>query len=339
MDSYLDYKGNFHLSFLIKNLNKIIFFIILASRTLIVLSSPSWIVIWIGLEINLLSFIPLIKDKNNSLSSERITKYFIIQSIASTLLLFSILNYFLLEPKIIIFLAILIKLGIVPFHFWYPIIIEGLSWINCLILATWQKIGPIIIISHINNIVNTSIIFIISTNILRRISRINFSRIRKLIAYSSINNIRWILPTILISKSIWIIYFLIYLIISSRIIINLNIINSSIINQIFLYKFSFKWNIPIILRFLSIAGLPPLLGFIPKWISIQVIIRERLYLLSILIIISTIVLIFSYTRIIFTSTLLINFEKSWQKIKHEQNKPFIVSINFFRLLPWTLAII
>lgn len=313
------------------------FFRILLSRTLIVISSPSWIAIWIGLEINLLSFIPLINDKNNPLSSERIIKYFIVQALASTILIFSLLNS-CFNPNLILVTSISIKLGLVPFHFWYPIIIEGISWINCLILSTWQKIRPLIVISYLNFSLLVTILVLL-TNFTRRFIRMNFSSLRKLMAFSSLNNIRWIIPLILISKPLWIIYLLMYFFVSLRIIILFKTLNISFINQIFYSKQKFNWGILSIIRFFSIAGLPPFLGFIPKWISIQELISEKFFLIALILILSTILLIFSYTRIIFSSILLFNNEKSWNLFKLHCNSTKIIFINIFCVAPWTFFLI
>nr|AXS65501.1 NADH dehydrogenase subunit 2 [Elateroidea sp. 8 KM-2017] len=318
-----------------KSPHKMMFFTILLSSTLIVISSPSWMAMWIGLEINLLSFIPLMKEKNNSLSSESIIKYFIVQALASTILMFSLLNPFL-NQKLIISIPLFIKLGLMPFHFWYPMIMEGISWMNCLILLTWQKISPMIILSYLDlNLITTTLVMI--TNLMSSMLSMNFSSLRKVMTFSSLNNLSWMIPLMFISKPMWMIYLTVYSIVSSSIIILLKSMNISFMNQLFYLKLKFKWNIMMMVSFLSLAGLPPFLGFIPKWISIQEMISSNLFILTTSYLISTLILIFSYSRLMISSLLLINNEKSWNKCYFYNYTKFSM-LNLFMIIPWTILL-
>jgi len=72
-----------------------------------------------GLELNLLSFIPLISMKDNQYSSEAALKYFLIQALGSTVLLISGI---IIIIKVQVFsaslsAALLLKAGSAPFHF------------------------------------------------------------------------------------------------------------------------------------------------------------------------------------------------------------------------------
>lgn len=86
-----------------------------------------------GLEINLISFIPLIMSSQNSFETERGLKYFLSQAFGSGLLLFGLFIYIIssyslvyinLGTYIMVF-RIIIKIGIFPFHFWLPHVIGG----------------------------------------------------------------------------------------------------------------------------------------------------------------------------------------------------------------------
>jgi NADH:ubiquinone oxidoreductase subunit 2 (subunit N) len=80
--------------------------------------------LWIGIELNLLSFIPLIASSSSLQETEARVKYFIIQAIGRGLILTAgiISTNPLLNDKlapiitIIFILRIAIKLGIAPFH-------------------------------------------------------------------------------------------------------------------------------------------------------------------------------------------------------------------------------
>jgi NADH-ubiquinone oxidoreductase chain 2 len=99
------------------------------SGSLIAISASSWLGAWIGLEINLLSFIPLMSDKFNQFSTEAALKYFLTQALASSILLFGVLylgisnqltfSSSLEETSLNILLSstLLLKMGAAPFHF------------------------------------------------------------------------------------------------------------------------------------------------------------------------------------------------------------------------------
>lgn len=233
--------------------------------------------------------------------------------------------------SIIINSALITKIGAAPFHFWLPEIIEGLRWINSLIILTWQKIAPIII--AINNKIETKflIIIILACLIIRTSRRFNQVRLRKILAYSSINHIGWILSTFIISKASWTIYFMIYALINILIISRLRISKSFYINQI---RISLNKNkitkLSLIINFLSLAGLPPFIGFLPKWIIIRWITNNNIILITITIIIVTLVITFIYIQIIASSIIIsINEPKT---NKSEIKSQWLTTINSISLI-------
>lgn len=332
MDSYFKYRIKFF--FLINlNLTKIRFFIILIFRTLITISSSNWISIWIGLELNLFTIIPILNFKLSLYSNESSIKYFIIQAFASILFLIILINksiFFLINNNFILIIPLLIKLRLIPFHLWLPSLIEGLNWLSCFIIFTWQKISPIIIISYLN--LNKNIIFLIAIIIINSLIGINQNSIRKILAISSINNSTWILIAILINENLFINYFFIYSILNFLIINLLNKYKINYINQIKFFNLNLFFKLNIIILILSIIGLPPILGFLIKWILIKTIIYNKILLILIILIILTIINLYFYLKI--TYFLLFNFNlfNKWFLQNKKINKfNFIIFINFFRL--------
>lgn len=290
---------------------------------MISISSTSWFRVWIGLEINLLSFIPLSIKNNNLFSSEASLKYFLTQALASRTLLFSIILFYIFYEwnlffnnkikiiNIIFATSLIIKRGVAPFHFWFPNVIEGLNWINNFILITWQKIAPLVLLSFCLNL-----FFFISTIFfsifIGAIGGLNQTSLRKIIAFSSINHLGWILRNIINNENIWKIYFLFYSFLSFSIIFlffNFKLFN---INQIFYIKFKTKIqkliiNIPL----LSLGGLPPFLGFFPKWLTIETIIYNNFFILIFLIINFTLITLYFYIRISYSAFLLNHNLSNW----------------------------
>lgn len=288
--------------------------------TLIAISSFSWFRIWIGLEINLLSFIPLITSSKNLFSSESSLKYFLTQALASVFFLFSILIFFLFlnfnfffykNIFILISLTILIKSGAAPLHFWFPRVIEGLNWQRAIILITWQKIAPLIVLSYCLNL--TLLFFIIIFCVFfGRIGGLNQTSLRKLMAFSSINHLGWMLAGIIYRENMWLLYFLFYSILSLTTVLIFNNFKLFNLNQTFsFYNSTFFTKLIIFLNLLSLGGLPPFLGFFPKWLIIEIIIFINYYFILIIMLFLTLLTLYFYLRISY-SVLLINYlEINW----------------------------
>lgn len=305
-----------------------------------------------GLEINLLSFIPIIINLKNSLSTESALKYFLTQALASSILLLRVLllsiknrNLFYEINSLINFIlnsTLLIKIGAAPFHFWFPEIIEGLSWITRLILITWQKIAPIILISYCFIPFYIIIVRIISI-IAGSIGGLNQQNLRKLIAYSSINHLGWILRSLIISNYYWIVYFSLYTLISIAIIRLFNKFNLFKINQLFnLINFNPLVKFLLFCNLLSLGGLPPFTGFLPKWIIIQIISSINPFLI-IIIVIPTLITLFFYIRISYSAFIINYTQLKWifffdQKIEKSLilNSLTLLGLPIIRIIYFTL---
>nr|YP_009859860.1 NADH dehydrogenase subunit 2 [Ostrinia scapulalis]YP_010044334.1 NADH dehydrogenase subunit 2 [Ostrinia nubilalis]QKK36383.1 NADH dehydrogenase subunit 2 [Ostrinia nubilalis]QKK36409.1 NADH dehydrogenase subunit 2 [Ostrinia scapulalis]QPF23484.1 NADH dehydrogenase subunit 2 [Ostrinia nubilalis]QPF23497.1 NADH dehydrogenase subunit 2 [Ostrinia nubilalis]QPF23510.1 NADH dehydrogenase subunit 2 [Ostrinia nubilalis] len=322
------------------NSNKMFFFFILFFSTLISISSNSWFGCWIGLEINLLSFIPIINNSNNILTSEASLKYFFTQAIASINLLFCIIikmmfmKNFEMNNTIMIMMnsSLLMKMGSAPFHFWFPNIIEGLSWFNSFILMTWQKISPMILLSYwYNN--NFLILIIILNSIIGAIGGLNQTSIRKLMTFSSINNLSWMMSAMMISENLWMFYFFMYSFLISILCLLFSMINMFFINQLFFFNINYLIKLSLLINFLSLGGLPPFMGFLPKWIIINFMLNSNLYFLTFILIMMSLILLFFYIRILYSSFMFNYLKLKWIKIKIKNNMFNIMNfLSFFSIL-------
>nr|YP_004940575.1 NADH dehydrogenase subunit 2 [Carabus mirabilissimus mirabilissimus]YP_009737799.1 NADH dehydrogenase subunit 2 [Carabus changeonleei]ACT36231.1 NADH dehydrogenase subunit 2 [Carabus mirabilissimus mirabilissimus]QHW07534.1 NADH dehydrogenase subunit 2 [Carabus changeonleei] len=320
------------------NLYKLIFLMTLMMGTMISVSSYTWLGTWMGLEINLLSFIPLLKKKNDPFSTESSIKYFLVQTLASTMFLFSMMLIMMMKNMIsdlmninqfmtmMINTALLLKMGVAPFHFWLPEIIEGMNWINSLILMTWQKIAPMMLLSYTLKSSNYIIFIIMMSTMIGSIGGLNQTSMRKIMAYSSINHLGWMISSFLNNEMIWMIYFSIYSFISMTFVLMMNMFNIYYLKQIFsfmnknlLVKFMMLMNM------LSLGGLPPFLGFLPKWMIIQYLSNNYMYL-TFFMIMMTLITLFFYLRITYTSLILIHNELNFNFMMNFNTKN-----NFFML--------
>ncbi len=267
--------------------------ILILSRTVIVLSSSNWIFLWAGIELNLLSFIPLIMLANSNQETEAAIKYFLAQALGSRIILISSLSLWFSSStpinyiSVLLFISLLLKIGIAPCHLWYPSVIVSISWLSCLILSTWQKLAPLAIISFIiTRTFSNAILLLAAINaLIGGIVGINQVHLRSIMAYSSITHIGWILSLAAINKLIpSILYFIIYSILITPIFFIFNKFSSSTrldINKLISKAPILQIIIPLLL--LSLGGLPPLSGFIPKWMTIEILANSNPYILIILI--------------------------------------------------------
>nr|WEG23137.1 NADH dehydrogenase subunit 2 [Bithia sp. 1 HNL-2023a] len=325
---------------MLNNSSKIMFLSILMMGTLISISANSWLGAWMGLEINLLSFIPLMSD-NKLMSTESSLKYFLIQVLASSMFLFAVILSLMNSNKMnynhytemMIFSSILLKMGSAPFHFWYPNVMEGLSWLNAFILMTWQKIAPLMLISYIifKPLIMISIIF---SSLIGSIGGMNQTSLRKLMAYSSINHLSWMLAAMFNSNLLWMNYFIFYTFLTFTLIYLFNLYTISYINQLFsLFFLKKEMKFSLLLNFLSLGGLPPFMGFYPKWIVIQSLVMNNQFMLLTFLLMMTLITLYFYIRLCYSAFMLNYFENNWlmHEIYNLKNIKILSFFTFFSL--------
>nr|APX40772.1 NADH dehydrogenase subunit 2 [Cryptocephalus lividimanus] len=291
------------------------FFATMIMGSMITISSNSWMGMWIGLEINLLSIIPLLSVNDQTNSTEASIKYFITQVTASNIILMAIICMFYYNEQInndfililMIQSALFIKMGAAPFHAWFPEVMDGLSWINCLIMLTWQKIAPMIILMSVIKQEMFIYMIILLSSMVGSIIGFNQMSLRKIMAYSSINHIGWMIAAMMSTKSIWMIYFVIYMIISINIIWVFHKMNVKNVSQISnLFTNNKMLGLMFSMNFFSLGGLPPFLGFLPKWLTIQQLIFMNNYIIALLLIALTLITLFFYLRMALVPMTMIN---------------------------------
>lgn len=276
-----------------------VFYSTLLLRPILVISSSNFIIMWIGLELRTFSFLPIIFRRAQTSFSA--IKYFFVQRIASVIILASFFCYFPGARIRLIFPALIVKLGLAPFHFWLPGLVATLRSKEILILLVWQKVGPLFIISFLP-------IFEyplkITVGLLRagvgRFLGLKQTQWKQIFTFSSISHLGWLL--ILINFSFWgvIVYFFVYSIAFIQVIISNNsrFINSSI------FSFS-NLNLVSLFIILSLAGLPPILGFITKLIVLFYTLTSPIMTIVLLLLLTfSIVRIYFYLKIFFSLSLL-----------------------------------
>nr|YP_010454047.1 NADH dehydrogenase subunit 2 [Euprymna berryi]QXJ42024.1 NADH dehydrogenase subunit 2 [Euprymna berryi] len=310
-----------------------LFISIMILGTLMSLSSSHWLTMWMGLELNLMSFLPLMNIKGKMLEAEASMKYFIIQSLSSSVLIFgSIMMYiynlswysmFNNTVTILILLSLVLKLGGAPMHFWLPSITKQMSWSILFLLLTWQKLAPLFMLSLINyNFMMIMIISVLST-LMGSLMALNQTNLQLIMTYSSISHLGWMMSMILINNSLTLFYFINYIIISIPL---LHLINSEVGNQLFMLTQKNNTNSMIIISLiLSLAGLPPLLGFMSKLIILISLINMKLFILSMFLLLGTLISLYFYLNM--SLMLMIKSYSMFKTNKNIKNYKSLISLN------------
>nr|UQU56136.1 NADH dehydrogenase subunit 2 [Herpsilochmus pectoralis] len=303
--------------------------------TTITISSNHWVMAWTGLEINTLAILPLISKSHHPRAIEAATKYFLVQAAASALLLFSSMTNAwhtgqwditqLTHPTSCLLLttAISIKLGLVPFHFWFPEVLQGTSLTTGLLLATALKFPPTTLFLLTSSSLNTTLLtfMAIASTALGGWAGLNQTQTRKILAFSSISHLGWMIIILVYNPKLTLITFYLYCLMTIPIFLTLNTIKT-----LKLTTMSTAWTkIPpltatLMLLLLSLAGLPPLTGFLPKWLIIQELVKQEMTPTATIIALLSLLGLFFYLRLAYCATITlppnsINHMKQWQTNK------------------------
>nr|UGB89513.1 NADH dehydrogenase subunit 2 [Pericapritermes gutianensis] len=312
------------------NTTKVVLLTTLVGGMLVSVSSNSWLGAWMGLEINLMSFIPLMSNVQNMYNTEASLSYFIVQVLASATLLFLVVMKVLMEDlftfemnpytPVIISTPLLLKSGAAPFHWWFPGVMEGLSWENCMLLMTVQKAAPLMLISYLIEINMFTLSIILMSTMVGAIGGLNQNSMRKILTYSSINHTGWMLIALAASENLWLTYFMIYSTLTLAAVSAIKLSGVSFINQTMMTnKETALTKFMMFTSLLSLGGLPPFLGFLPKWIVIQAMVMNNMIPLATIVVLTSLITLYYYLKISYSSFLILNAEPKWN-LKTNKNK-------------------
>nr|AAF31685.1 NADH dehydrogenase subunit 2 [Helobdella robusta] len=246
--------------------------VIMVISTIMAVSSTNWFCTWIGLEINMLSFIPFLTKSTKQKNMEAMCKYLVIQAFASSIMLFSgFLMYNNYESVnvycMILSFALMTKMGMFPSYYWFPSVLQCCDWAGAMILSTWQKVAPAMIM--VNNVKSDQIeliVFLLFSIMIGGAVGLNQTDAKTILAYSSISHMGWfLLPHMCgMSYQSWY-YFMMYVMMVAPIFMLLQVYtynNPNMSSNILTMPTNMKFSL--LLLILSLAGLPPLSGFVPK---------------------------------------------------------------------------
>lgn len=263
----------------------------------IVLRSSNWFFTWVGFEISLFGFLPLLHASLSS--SEASIKYFLIQASGSAIYLSSVLVQ---TPQLLI-LAMFLKLGLFPFFQWIPIVMTFMTWFGAAILTTLQKLAPLRVLFQI---ASNQITITLSTLgvVISAFLGFNQTLMRPLIAFSSISHTSWIVIIIRFRTPLFSYYIAFYLFITFVLFKEFKTLRTIKINQIQKKK---KKVLTLTFSLIILAGVPPFSFFLFKIIALFFLRISSLT--AALLILSTYVSTFYYLRFSLP-TLISNWSKT-----------------------------
>nr|YP_009029949.1 NADH dehydrogenase subunit 2 [Grammistes sexlineatus]AHY86288.1 NADH dehydrogenase subunit 2 [Grammistes sexlineatus]BAX03696.1 NADH dehydrogenase subunit 2 [Grammistes sexlineatus]BBU25827.1 NADH dehydrogenase subunit 2 [Grammistes sexlineatus] len=285
--------------------------------TTITFTSSHWLLAWMGLEMNTLAIIPLMAQQHHPRAVEATTKYFLTQATAAATLLFaSTTNAWLTGqwdiqqmshpiPTTLTILALALKIGLAPLHLWLPEVLQGLDLSTGLILATWQKLAPFALLLQIQpNNPTILIILGLASTLVGGWGGLNQTQLRKILAYSSIAHLGWMILVLQFSPPLTLLTLLTYITMTLSTFLVFKLNKATSINML-----ATSWAkapalttlTPLIL--LSLGGLPPLTGFMPKWLILQELTKQELAPTATLAALSALLSLYFYLRLTYAMTL------------------------------------
>nr|ANS59572.1 NADH dehydrogenase subunit 2 [Pipile cujubi]ANS59573.1 NADH dehydrogenase subunit 2 [Pipile cumanensis]QXU60282.1 NADH dehydrogenase subunit 2 [Pipile cumanensis] len=332
---------------------KLITTLSLFAGTTIVISSNHWMAAWAGLEINTLAIIPLIAKSHHPRAIEATIKYFLTQSTASALILFSsMINAWLTGqwditqlnhplPCLMLTTAIAIKLGLAPFHFWFPEVLQGSHLTTALLLSTLMKFPPLTLLLVTSKSLNPTLLITlaITSMALGGWMGLNQTQTRKILAFSSISHLGWMTLVTIYSPKLSLLTFLLYTVMTTTVFLSLNMIKVLKLSTMLIsWTKTPTLNAALMLTLLSLAGLPPLTGFMPKWLIIQELTKQEMTPAATIAAMLSLLGLFFYLRLAYHSTITLppnssNHMKTWYLRKTPNTFTAILTSLSISLLP------
>nr|YP_010692587.1 NADH dehydrogenase subunit 2 [Gargara minuta]WBV77328.1 NADH dehydrogenase subunit 2 [Gargara minuta] len=288
----------------------------------VAICSNNWLSVWVGLELSTMCFMPIMSNKSK-LNSESCMKYFIIQSMSSSIMMMGVIMMSMNLNSSMLTMAILIKLGVVPFHTWVMSIIEGMSYYPILMLLTITKLAPINMMSTMNENLN---LFIIMGLWVGSISGINQNSIKKIMVYSSIFNMSLMIST-MNKMTIWLTFFIMYSMSITLFIYLTMKMNFSFINQMMINNLKLPIKLTCWISLMSMGGFPPFPMFFGKIMVIKILMEMKELLITSMMILSSLIVMFFYMRMATLSMLMYSSMPKWMKLNTTDFNSFIIMIS------------
>nr|ASK09408.1 NADH dehydrogenase subunit 2 [Acentrogobius viridipunctatus] len=285
--------------------------------TTITFASSHELLAEMGLEINTLAIIPLMTQHHHPRAVEATTKYFLTQATAAATILFASITNAEISgqedislmthpvPTTMIIIALSLKIGLAPLHTELPEVLQGLDLSTGLILSTWQKLAPFALLLQIPLQDHTLLVILaLTSTLVGGEGGLNQTQLRKILAYSSIAHLGEMILIIQFFPSLTLLALSTYLIMTSAAFLTLKANSTTNINML-----ATSWTkAPALtaifpLTLLSLGGLPPLTGFLPKEMILQELTKQHLPAVATVAALTALLSLYFYLRLSYALTL------------------------------------
>nr|BAS04713.1 NADH dehydrogenase subunit 2 [Tribolodon brandtii] len=289
--------------------------------TTLTFASSHWLLAWMGLEINTLAIVPLMAQHHHPRAVEATTKYFLTQATAAAMILFaSTTNAWITGEWAIndltnpiattmIIMALALKIGLAPMHLWMPEVLQGLDLLTGLILSTWQKLAPLALIIQTAQTIDPLILTTLGlvSTLVGGWGGLNQTQLRKILAYSSIAHMGWMIIVLQYAPQLTLLALITYIFMTSAAFLALKTLSATKISTLaVMWPKSPALTVTTALVLLSLGGLPPLTGFMPKWLIMQELATQSLPLTATIMALAALLSLYFYLRLCYAMTLTIS---------------------------------
>tara|TARA_A100001015_G_scaffold311069_1_gene413582 strand:- start:830 stop:2233 length:1404 start_codon:yes stop_codon:yes gene_type:complete len=341
---------------------------------MLMVSSNDLLSLFVSLELQSLALYILVSfSKDDFNSSEAGVKYFVIGSLSTCIFLFgSSLIYgiigstnfseisqfisdqynlptLLIIGLIFILVSLSLKISAAPFHMWTPDVYQGAPLIVTAFLSTAPKIAVFAVLIRLlvypfGEIIidwgKIIIILSIASMIIGSLGALKQDDLKRLMAYSTINHIGFILMALVPGSEDGItaicIYLIFYLTMNLGVFLFILNMRRDQINVTKIKDLSGLYKTePVIagclaIIFFSMAGIPPLAGFIGKLLVLNIVIDNNLFFLAIIAVVTSVIAAFYYIRLI-KSMFFDSPTDELDLLTNPQSKLLMTLLSFFNL--------
>jgi NADH-quinone oxidoreductase subunit N len=307
----------------------------------LVTSAVHWLIFFLGLELLSISFYVLIAiNKNDPASGEAGIKYFIMGAVASAFLTFGIAmlysvtgtmnigkslvagGHVLSTPGILLGLSLIMvgmgfKISMVPFHLWTPDVYQGAPAPVTAFLSTGSKValfGALLRFAlYASSDVWTTflpVLWVLATltMVAGNIAALSQTRLKRLLAYSSVAHMGYLLMALVAIKYNSAPAIMFYLTVYALMdlgafgILGMLSAEKADLDDLEDYKglgYAHPWRSAFLaISLFALAGVPPTAGFIGKFVLFQAVFQAGFVVLGVIGIMAVIISIFFYLKVV-----------------------------------------
>ncbi|MDH3788119.1 MAG: NADH-quinone oxidoreductase subunit NuoN, partial [Xanthomonadales bacterium] len=309
---------------------------------MLLISANSLVTIYLGLElISLSSYALVAYDRDSKMGSEAAMKYFVLGSMASGMLLYGMSmiygatgtldlqqiaaavselgsdNYLLIFGLVFLVVGLAFKLGVVPFHMWIPDVYQGAPVATTLFIASVPKMAAFAMafrllqtgLSDLQHDWSQMIsILVVLSIILGNLAAIAQTNIKRMLAYSTISHMGFVLMGLLPGTAsgfgAGMFYVIVYSMMSAAafgmiILLSARGVEADKIDDFKGLNQRNSWYAAVMAMVMfSMAGVPVFVGFFAKWLVIKAALDAGLFWLAIVAVVFSVVGAFYYLRIV-----------------------------------------